>query len=378
MSDFWNTLFSSGEGNRTNLELRQLRKGGRPFLLLPIQSTAAATTLELYPAQTASARTLKSLLRFLIRIGLSIGTERVSLPLSPQNGFVKFLTAQCSSPGQLPQFGVLAGNPAHDTQRFIILLFDRNQHPVSIVKAGLSEPAKALIEKEQQFLSSISPNAIGIPKLRAPFADERVKAFALNFAEGESPRSQDLEKLSIVLISWISNIKIALCETAAWQQLENGLRLVPAYPALRQLGDRNIRACIQHGDFAPWNIKAARNGSWTVLDWERGALNGIPGWDWFHYIIQTTILVEHKSVHEIASRIEALLQSETFKNYSKQSGVSEIERELVIAYLIHLIEVIKPAEGLEANRALLTTLSLRWFKDWPTPDPTGRRSASPR
>src|SRR5215475_2385661 len=104
MSDFWNALFSSGEGNRTNLELRQLRKGGRPFLLLPIKSTAAATTLELYPAQTVRARTVKSLLRFLIRLGLSIGTERVALSL-PQNEFVKFLTAQSGSPGHLPQFG---------------------------------------------------------------------------------------------------------------------------------------------------------------------------------------------------------------------------------------------------------------------------------
>jgi hypothetical protein len=35
-------------------------------------------------------------------------------------------------------------------------------------------------------------------------------------------------------------------------------------------------------------------------------------------------------------------------------SIASFGRELVIACLIHLIEVIKPAEGLGANRALLT------------------------
>jgi hypothetical protein len=362
MSDIWNTLFNSGEDNRTTLELRQLSKGGRPFLLLAKQSVAAATTLELYPAQTARARAVKSFLRFLIRIGLSIGTQRVSLSISPENEFVKFLTAQSSSQDNLPRFGVLAGNPAHDTQRFIILLFDQNQRPAAIVKAGLSEPAKALVQKEQQFLAKVPPNTKGIPGLRATFANNRVEAFAMDFAEGESPRSRDLQQLSVVLTSWISNSQIALCETPAWQQLESGSWLVPMHPAVRQLRERNIRASLQHGDFAPWNIKVSRNGTWNIIDWERGTLSGIPGWDWFHYIIQTAILVVHQDGDELVQRIENLLASAAFKTYSQKSGIEGIERELVLAYLAHLVHVIKPADGFVENVALLKTLSQRWVK----------------
>ena len=377
MADLWHSLLGANNPTAVPVAKRQLKKHGRPFLLLPAQKAAAATTLGLYPAQTPIARAARSLLRIFARRGLLVGADRVSLSITTDDPFLKFLASQAGSPERIPQFGVLAGNPAHNTQRFIILLFDQEQHPVSIVKAGLTESAKLLIEKEQRFLSTVPPSATGIPKLRATFPGDRVKAFAMDFVDGGSPRSHDVHQIPAVLTSWISNSQIALSETPAWQQLESGSWLVPVYPAVRQLRERNVRASIQHGDFAPWNIKALRKGSWTVIDWERGTLSGIPGWDWFHYIIQTAILVEHKPAEEITKRIEALVQSEAFKDYSKQTGISGIERELLIAYLIHLLEVIKPAEGLEANRALLTMLSLRWFNDRSNP-PIGRGPASSR
>jgi hypothetical protein len=363
MPDFWNALFSSSKGNCANIEFRQLSKGSRPFLLLPRERATAAITLELYPAQTARARTAKSLLRFLIRIGLPIGANRISLCLSRDDEFVKFLSAHTGSPADLPRFGVFAGNPAHDTQRLIILLFDQNERPVAAVKAGFSGPAKSLIEKERQFLFNIPPNTRGIPKLRGSFADQRVKAFAMDFVEGQSPRSDDRQPLASLLSSWISaNGQIALHQTAAWQQLEKTCSLFQRHPALHQLRDRKIQPAIQHGDFAPWNVKIAPADDWTVLDWERGDLNGIPAWDWFHYLIQTAILVEHNSVDEIAQRLDTLFASADFKTYSQKSNIHGIERELAVAYLIHLTEVIKPAEGSVSNLALLKTLCQQWFK----------------
>lgn len=364
MSDFWKELFSSREGKASLIELRQLKKRGRPLLLLPRQNTAAAVALGLYPAQTSRARALKSLLRLLASTGLPFGAERVSLSISAGNPFAKFLAAQSGWDCGIPQFGILAGNPAHDTQRFIIVLFDPNQRPVTVVKAGLSEPAKALIQREQQFLANVPQKTSGISTLRSAFADPRIKAFALDFIEGESPRLNDERQLPILLSSWvIPNRQVPLSETAAWSQLERPLSISERYSFLRPLGDRKIEATIQHGDFAPWNIKTGLNGLWTVLDWERGELHGVPGWDWFHYVIQTAILVARLPADEIAQRIEKLLHSDAFRTYARQSGISGIERELVIAYLAHLIEVIKPAEGLETNRALLAALFDRRLKN---------------
>src|SRR5256885_1368682 len=117
-----------------------------------------------------------------------------------------------------------------------------------------------------------------------------------------------------------------------------------------------VRPCIQHGDFARWNIKVHPSGSWTVLDWERGQLEGIPAWDWFHYYLQSAILVEKLSGDALIERAEAILQTNDFENYAEQSRIKAIARPLMIAYLLHLVHVIQPSEGREAADWLARTI----------------------
>jgi len=97
-----------------------------------------------------------------------------------------------------------------------------------------------------------------------------------------------------------------------------------------------------------------------VLDWERGELDGIPGWDWFHYVIQPGILVERLSTTDLVQRIETLLAAESFAAYAGRAGILGCERELLLAYLLHAVEVIKPSEGLAATRELLGAMAARW------------------
>jgi hypothetical protein len=119
---------------------------------------------------------------------------------------------------------------------------------------------------------------------------------------------------------------------------------------------RSVSTSIQHGDFAPWNIKVSAGGTWTVLDWERGNLQGVPALDWFHYEIQTGILVHKSSTEKLLERIKWLIASEPFKQYARQAGIAGLEKTLLSAYLLNLVETIKPAEGLTASRALLEAL----------------------
>jgi hypothetical protein len=109
-----------------------------------------------------------------------------------------------------------------------------------------------------------------------------------------------------------------------------------------------------HGDFAPWNIKVSpRDGRWTVLDWERGDPVGVPGWDWFHYEIQSAILVDKSSTSTLQSRIDELLSSASFRKYATQARIQEVCRPLVAAYLLYTLEITRPTEGLQALRDLL-------------------------
>jgi hypothetical protein len=357
--NFWDELFPPAESQSVSTsEMRLLRKNGRPLLLLPAKPKSGARCLELYPAQTYSARTAKGLLQRVVRLGWWPGMERVQLRISKEDAFGRFLLAASGvSSGDTPGLAILAGNPVGGTQRFIFLLFDAGEEPTATVKAGLTREARELIAREKGFLRAAPERTRGIPELRASFDSPRLNAFSMNFFRGGSPRFQDDAAVCDLLTAWINpERKVLLRDLAEWRALE---KIVPA----RKLDadNRLVHTTIQHGDFAPWNIKVSSEGAWTAVDWERGRLNGIPGWDWFHYVIQTRILVRKMSTDALIVSIETLLSSERFKAYAQKTEIAAAEKPLLLAYLHYMITEIKPAEGLQQTEALFNTLLGKWI-----------------
>jgi len=365
--NFWEELFTAPAepGKAVRVEMRLLRRRGRPFLLLPGQPRPASVTMDLYPAQTSRARAARTLLRWLLRASLPLGTEKVSLAVSLADPFVKFLSSLAGGPTEgLPTLGILAGNPMSEGKRLLLLVFDARQQPVAVVKAGLSEQARGLIEREESLLKAVPAGTMAVPRLRAAFQSSRLRALALDFFAGDSPRPQHEEALHPLLESWVDpNRKIVVSDTPDWARLEKACSGNNLFPAVAgQLDRRTLQSAIHHGDFTPWNIKVSPAGEWTVLDWERGELTGIPGWDWFHYVIQGAILVGHLPTSALVQRVESLLNSAAFRQYAACGGIVGCERELVLAYLLHVVEVIKPSEGLAPTRDLLQAFSSGWCK----------------
>jgi aminoglycoside phosphotransferase (APT) family kinase protein len=154
---------------------------------------------------------------------------------------------------------------------------------------------------------------------------------------------------------------VTLSETPPWQRLERAAAADPLWPALAaRLRARAVHPVLGHGDLAPWNIKLSPQGAWTVLDWERGELTGVAGWDWFHYVLQRAILVERPPASGLVARAEQLLAAEDFRRYAEQTGSAGFARELMVAYLLHSVHVIQPAEGIPQTRALAEALAARW------------------
>ena len=364
---FWDELFGPGEGNEGGVQvaMRLLRKRGQPFLLLPTQARAAATALELYAAQTLRARLAKAALRGLFRAGWPAGAESLTFTLAGQAPFTRFVSARTGAqPAAVPCFAVLAGNPAMASQRFLVLAFEANQRPVAVVKAGLTPSARALVQREGAFLASASAKVAGIPHLQDHFESARASAFGLDYYPGRSPRPGEEGALPALLGGWVdAQHTTPVAKLPDWIRLEQaGAKNASFVPVAQALRPREVHPTIYHGDFAPWNIKVSAQGNWTVLDWERGELAGLPGWDWFHYTLQTGLLVERLATLPLIQRIGHLLDSEAFRTYARQAGVAGLERPLVLAYLVHCVEVLKPAEGLAATQELLTALGARWPK----------------
>jgi Phosphotransferase enzyme family len=359
----WRDLFGTHEGQGLIVEMRLLRKRGRPFLAWPGDPRMALPVLGLYPAQTLKARLAKKMLTWLVRARVPAVTEGLSLTVYRTDPFVEFLLSLSGPPAASGLgFGLLAGNPASSGQRFVVLLFDPGFQPIAVVKAGLTEAARDLIQREESFLAAVGGRRPGIPRLRGVFSSPRVRALALDFARGQAPRPWNAKALPAVLWRWVDAAReVLLSELPDWRRLHQAAAASAPWPAVGgSLGHRKVHPVIGHGDFAPWNIKVSPQGIWTALDWERGEELAIPGWDWLHYIIQPAILVEHLRIPELVARIEALLVSTAFKRYAGYTGIAGIERELALAYLLHSIRVIQPSEGLAETRELGAILAERW------------------
>lgn len=364
----WSRLFTGASapgGHSVQLQWRVLRKHGHPLLLLPEKLRSATHALELYPAQTRLARAIKSALRVAVPLGFLAAAQRTLLSVPSEDGFLRFLAELIGVlPEQLPTPALLAGNPAVAGRRFVLLLFNAQQQPVAVAKAGASPPARQLIRGETDILSKLPPDLRGRPRLLSTFESQSVQALALEYCTGDSPRTHDPQQIASVLSSWVdgrSNSRLA--EIPAWCRLVQSIGEVPSFRQVAAaLESRTVHPAIYHGDFAPWNIKVTREGqTWKVLDWERGELVGVPAWDWFHYVIQNGILVRHLPVRALVAQVDSLLASAPFVAYAEKAGLVGLERPLVIAYLAYNAEVLRPAEGLETGRQLLEVLMKQWL-----------------
>jgi len=225
----------------------------------------------------------------------------------------------------------------------------------------VSEPARKLIREECEFLGSAPRRARAVPALRASFDCARLRAMAMNYYEGDSPRPAQDGAIPELLSSWIGRrSEVPLCEMQPWARMEMKTPNSARLRFVEEVRSRRVEPVLYHGDFAPWNIKVSPGGEWMVLDWERGELAGVPGWDWFHYVIQRAILVGAEPTASLIERVDKLLASEAFQQYAQAAAVAGIEKQLVLAYLCHCIYVLQPSEGLEENRALQAGLAEHW------------------
>jgi hypothetical protein len=357
----WQDLFFAGDqsGPQTLIKVRIIQRSGQPFLVLPAHSQLASQALALYPAQTFLARLARFSLGLALNFKLPLAKPALSLQINCEEPFAAFLTQIVGGP-PFPRFAILTGNPKANGRRFVILLFNENNQSIAVIKAGIGESAIRLIEQEASFLTSVPPNTPGMPRLRSAFRSSRLHALALDFVPGHSPRSDEISGLEPLLSSWVYSTRtVPIIELPAWQRLAGWL---DSHSAIwQQLKDVVCHPVIYHGDFTPWNVKVIR-GSWQALDWERGELTGIPGWDWYHYVIQSAVLINRESVDRLIIRVEHMLTSESFVRYAACAGISGVERLLVLAYLNYSVHILKQTEELSRIQALLEKLSAIWVR----------------
>jgi hypothetical protein len=91
-----------------------------------------------------------------------------------------------------------------------------------------------------------------------------------------------------------------------------------------------LRGCLEHGDFAPWNFKRLADGRLTLLDWEWAKENGFPWQDVCRYFYVPDYLFR-----EAANVWEKMMGNPLLVNYRKEFALSDdAVRGLTVMYLL--------------------------------------------
>ncbi len=360
-----NSLFASDTPYRQPIKFswRLVQRKRRPFLLLPDRAQNIQFSLELYSAQRPLARLWRSLIPVMFKTPARALLGAVNAEAETSSALLRFFAEQSGlAADALPTPAIKFGGIAGITSRVVVLLCDAGGNPLRVIKIGLNPKGRAATDREAALLAKLPKSTIGCTSMTGQLRTELLSAFATAYFPGKSLATDvGIEKL---FHAWLApGSAVSLNDLPSWHEMESiSAKKEPAiWAALSSvLSGKKISTTLFHGDFTPWNVRMTNLENIQAFDWERGHLDGIPAWDWFHFIIQTSILVKRHSPERVAAELDHLIQSARFQNYARAAGISEIIEPLLLAYLLHEKYVVQPEEGRKVAGQLFYLLWEHW------------------
>ena len=350
-------------GKTLTFSWRLVTRLGRPLLLLPDDGSAVETGLELYSAQRKRAKIWRSLLPEIWRSPGKFFFKRITFTVDLNSAFIKFLIEQSGVPAyNLRTPAIKFGGIGEQKIRISLMACDATNRPAKVIKAGLNRAGRAATEREADLLDQLPAQVIGCIRMSGRLATETISAFATPFFPGESPVND--AGLELLFRSWLNEDgTMTMDDFESLTELQSHIPVNGAekFNAVRSaLAGKKFLSTLYHGDFTPWNLRAVNAFNLQTYDWEGGFLRGIPGWDWFHFFVQTSILVKRHSPERVAAELDQLMQSSRFQTYARVAGIQNILEPLLLAYLLHQKYVVQPLEGGEVADQLLEYLWTHW------------------
>jgi hypothetical protein len=204
---------------------------------------------------------------------------------------------------------ILLGNPSQEERRIILLAETGTGHHF-IIKLGWGVLAVEKISRERKFLEMNAGRSAVIPSLTRVWREDQWEAFAIPYFD--APGDVSFEKVCEVLKSWCSNsLAVQLSSLDEWMGVVSRISDEKERECLmNRSAGLKIKKSLSHRDFAPWNILSSKNGDVSVIDWEFGREEGVPGWDLVHYLFLSAHLVDRLPAGEACIRVVDRLESE--------------------------------------------------------------------
>ena len=235
---------------------------------------------------------------------------------------------------------------AADFEKIVAQVMDDRANILGYVKIGCDPLAIAAIQREESVLRRLRTGLFSTATIPAVLYAGYWKAVYLLVQEAPGVRNATSpRKITDQHITFLAE----LYGVGAPQRQGATEYLARIYQRLDKLGDNYVALVSQaldrfrsrvgetsitfgfvHGDFAPWNILRVRDRL-CVVDWENANTSGPPGWDLFHFIIQSSILVHGLPAGRIYESIfdNGSVREHLYRYFHEIS----LPRELVRAYL---------------------------------------------
>lgn len=271
-------LFSPGKES-----WRAYRRHGHLHLL--VKSGHEASGLTLYRPHLKWPTFVVGVVKFLAKCGLHFPSIKLELSTSDRGAIHAI-----ESENQEVVIAVMFGNPNQSARR-VVALTQSN----AVYKIGFSGSARDTVSREKILLQRIR-GVSHCPELDRVVIRDDFEAFSLPWYD---PWAGD--KVETILDSWSGGVFRELKDFPEWPSIAGFC------PELS--GSRKIAVALEHGDFAPWNLRADQAGRAVAIDWEMGNFEGMAGRDLIHYHLQTLLLLEglglRAAVRELVRRIES-------------------------------------------------------------------------
>lgn len=172
------------------------------------------------------------------------------------------------------------------------------------------------------FLEPISVHKSFRGKISSRHIDIMVELFEFSNYEEKLVNSTYFKHLSYD----INSIKSVYYRSFALKELEK---------VLIELDNRNVRFCLNHGDFCPWNM-SYKNDRLYIFDWESASFDLPAGYDYFHFIVQYNSLIKKSKLANVFLDIENYFNNNEVNSYLSRIGISKRNYSSIFKlYLLH-------------------------------------------
>lgn len=280
-----------------------LRGRGRVLAALPANPIVFLHTLSLYRPQKIRARLGVLALKILHHVhahGLAL--TRWSWPGSTRP--------------TLPCPGVLVGNPSHPVPRAMFLLPEEHTW---LVGKFIADPAQQeILHREKQLLDLAARQGGHAPRCRGWKPCGQGGALWTEWIAARQGNPSHEARLQILQDWLLPEPPRPLASFPAWQTAGGW----PGASALQaqKASQIQLRPCLRHGDFAPWNLLQKPDRTWVAVDWEEGTPEDAPGLDLIHDLLQREFLIRRSSFPKARERVFRALRHPAYSEYLAACG----------------------------------------------------------